>query len=136
MDPKSVRNIGVMVLAASGVGSLLFPPSAGQYFVAMECTVLLIFSVAASALGLHLRSVFTLVYAYAGIFLAVGLVNMLVRGIAGTLEIPASEIPTAFLGYLVSISIFLPVLFLISYIGVMVGRVSHCKKFVEKIGFK
>jgi len=123
-----------MVLAASGMGSLLFPSGAGQYFVALECTVLFIFSVAVSALGLSLRSAFALVYAYTGIFLLVGVVNMLVSGLAGTLDIPASELPIAFLGYLVSISIFLPVLFLVSYIGVMLGRASHCKKLVAKMG--
>ena len=133
MEPKSVRNVGVMVFAASGVASLFFPPGAGQYFVAVECTVLFIFSVAVSALGLSLRSAFALVYAYAGIFLAVGVVNMLVSGLAGTLEIPASELPIAFLGYLVSIAIFLPLLFLVSYIGVMVGRLSHCRKLVAKM---
>ena len=135
MDPKSVRNVGVLVLAASGVGSLFFPPGAGQYFVAIECAVLFIFSVAVSALGLSLGSAFVLVYAYTGIFLGVGVVNMLVSGLAGTLEIQASELPTAFLGYLVSIAIFLPILLLVSYIGVMLGRLSHCRKWVAKWGF-
>ncbi len=134
MDPKSVRNVGVMVLAASGVGSLFFPSGAGQYFVAIECTALFIFSVVVSALGLSLRSAFVLVYAYTGIFLVVGFVDMLVSGVAGTLEMPASELPTVFLGYLVSIAMFSPVLLLVSYIGVMLGRLSHCRKLVERMG--
>ncbi len=134
MEPKAVRKLGVWVLAACGVVSLVFPHDAGPYFMTIELMVLLVFSVAISAKGISLRSAFVLVYAYIGIVLAVGIVNMLVSTLTGTLEIPIKELPTAFMGYLLAITIFSPIAFVVSYAGVMLGRVRYCRDLVGRLG--
>ena len=134
MEPKSVRDLGVVVLAACGVVSMMFPHDAGPYFMAIELTVLLLFSLAISAKGVSLGFAFTLVYAFIGIVLAVGVANMLVSTLTGTLEIPIRELPTAFMGYLLAITMFSPIAFLVTYIGVALGRLRYCRDLVGRMG--
>ena len=115
--------------------SLVFPHDAGPYFIAIELMVLLVFSVAMSAKGISLRSAFVLVYAYIGMVLALGIANMLVSALTGTLEIPTRELPTAFMGYLLAVTIFSPIAVVVSFAGVMLGRVRYCRDIVGRMGF-